>query len=577
MKITQDLFGEGIISEQQKTDIEQEIMKTGKTEEEIILEKKLTSEEDLFERKSKIFKIILKKVKPEDVFLETLELIPEEAAYNYKMVPLAKKEGIIQIGMVYPESIPAQNALRFLARQENFKFEVYLITLENLNNLLKQHRTLKSETKRALEEFKKEQNDGRVTNIVLGEKSNDSKTIVEDAPIIKMVLVLLRHAIEGNASDIHIEPSRDKLNIRFRQDGILYPSLFLPLNVHMAVTTRIKIIAGLKIDENRVPQDGRFSAKINNKDVDFRVATFPTLYGEKVELRILDSNTGVRSFEDLGLNGRNLEVIKDAISKPYGMVLATGPTGSGKSTTLYSLLRILNKDSVNIVTLEDPVEYSIAGVNQSQIKPEIGYGFSQGLRQILRQDPNIIMVGEIRDEETASLAVNAALTGHIVLSSLHTNSATGVVSRLIDMGIKPFLIPSTLRIAISQRLVRNLCEFCKEKVKPSEKIQKYLQEKLKAMPAHAKKDIDISNGIYIYEIKGCEKCGLKGYSGRSGLYEVLAMTDELAEMILKNPSEQEIFKLAQRQGMLTMEQEGILKVLRGQTTMQEVSRATEEK
>jgi type II secretory ATPase GspE/PulE/Tfp pilus assembly ATPase PilB-like protein len=227
--------------------------------------------------------------------------------------------------------------------------------------------------------------------------------------------------------------------------------------------------------------------------------------------------------------------------------------------------------------LEDPVEYSIAGVNQSQIKPEIGYGFSQGLRQILRQDPNIIMVGEIRDEETASLAVNAALTGHIVLSSLHTNSATGVVSRLIDMGIKPFLIPSTLRIAISQRLVRNLCEFCKEKVKPSEKIQKYLQEKLKAMPAHAKKDIDISNGIYIYEIKGCEKCGLKGYSGRSGLYEVLAMTDELAEMILKNPSEQEIFKLAQRQGMLTMEQEGILKVLRGQTTMQEVSRATEEK
>lgn len=577
MKITQDLFGEGIISEQQKADIEQEIMKTGKTEEEIILEKKLTSEEDLFERKSKIFKIILKKVKPEDVFLETLELIPEEAAYNYKMVPLAKKEGIIQIGMVYPESIPAQNALRFLARQENFKFEVYLITLENLNNLLKQHRTLKSETKRALEEFKKEQNDGRVTNIVLGEKSNDSKTIVEDAPIIKMVLVLLRHAIEGNASDIHIEPSRDKLNIRFRQDGILYPSLFLPLNVHMAVTTRIKIIAGLKIDENRVPQDGRFSAKINNKDVDFRVATFPTLYGEKVELRILDSNTGVRSFEDLGLNGRNLEVIKDAISKPYGMVLATGPTGSGKSTTLYSLLRILNKDSVNIVTLEDPVEYSIAGVNQSQIKPEIGYGFSQGLRQILRQDPNIIMVGEIRDEETASLAVNAALTGHIVLSSLHTNSATGVVSRLIDMGIKPFLIPSTLRIAISQRLVRNLCEFCKEKVKPSEKIQKYLQEKLKAMPAHAKKDIDISNGIYIYEIKGCEKCGLKGYSGRSGLYEVLAMTDELAEMILKNPSEQEIFKLAQRQGMLTMEQEGILKVLRGQTTMQEVSRATEEK
>lgn len=574
MKLLQELFAEAIINEKQKNDIEEEIKKTGKTEEEIILEKNLATEDYLFEKKSKILGIALKKVKPEDIALEVLELIPEEAATNYKMVPLAKKDGIVQVGMIYPENISAQNALRFLARQENFKYETFLIGFKNLENLLKQHRTLKSETNRALDELKKEKKE---TDIVLDEKFSASKNITEDAPIIKMVLVILRHALEAKASDIHIEPARDKLNIRFRQDGILYPSLFLPLSVHMAITTRIKIIAGLKIDENRVPQDGRFSAKINDNDVDFRVATFPTLHGEKVELRILDTNTGLRSFEDLGLVGRNLEVIKEAIAKPFGMVLATGPTGSGKSTTLYSLLRILNKDSVNIVTLEDPVEYSVAGINQSQVNPDIGYSFSQGLRQILRQDPNIIMVGEIRDEETASLAVNAALTGHIVLSSLHTNSATGVVSRLIDMGIKPFLIPSTLRVAISQRLVRNLCKDCRVKIKPNEKIKKYLQEKVKVMPAYAKNDINVSNDFFIYEAKGCEKCGLKGYKGRSGLYEVLGMTNELAELILKNPSEQEIFKLAQKQGMLTMEQEGILKVLGGQTTMQEVERATDEK
>ncbi len=574
MKIVQELFAQAILSEQAKDKIEKEIISTQKTEEELILEKKLISEDKLFEIKSKIFNIPFKKVKPEDVPQELLEIIPEESEINYKMVPISKKDKIIEIGMPYPENIPAQNALRFLARQENFEYKVFLISLANFKSILNQRKTLKVETKKALEEIEVVKKGGRRDTL---EEKLAPKMLEEEAPIVKMVLVILRHAIENKASDIHIEPSKDKLNVRFRQDGILYSSLFLPLSVHASIVARIKVVAGLKIDETRVPQDGRFSATINEKNVDFRVATFPILYGEKVVIRILDSGVGLRSFDDMGIRGRNLEVIKEAIKKPYGLILATGPTGSGKSTTLYSLLNILNQDSVNIVTLEDPIEYSIDGVNQSQVKPEIGYSFASGLRQILRQDPNVIMVGEIRDEETAGLAINAALTGHIVLSTLHTNSSSGVVPRLIDMGVKPFLIPSTLRVAISQRLVRTLCKNCKAKSKPTEKIKKYLKDVINSMPDYAKKEIKDWEDLSIYQAKGCEFCNYKGYTGRIGLYEVLPITKEIAEVILKEPTDVQILKTAQKQGMLTMEQEGVIKVLSGETTVEEVERATEEK
>ena len=480
--------------------------------------------------------------------------------------------------MVYPEDISAQNALRFLANQEKFNYQIYLITLSALNNLLKQRKSIGAETKKALEELSKEK--GEILDALSNDSLNkNSKTekITEDAPVIKMVQVLLRHAIEGRASDIHIEPGRKNLVVRFRQNGILRPSLFLPLKVHPSIVARIKILAGLKIDENRVPQDGRFSVKINGMDIDFRVATFPTLYGEKVELRVLDPSTGSKSFEDLGLKGRNLEVVKIAIKKPFGMILFTGPTGSGKTTTQYAILRILNQDSVNVVTLEDPIEYSIDGINQSQVKPEIGYNFAQGLRQILRQDPNIIMVGEIRDDETASLAVNAALTGHIVLSTLHTNSSVGVVARLMDMGVKPFLIPSTLRVVISQRLVRTLCPQCKIKIRPSEKVKNYILERAKSIPAQSRSEAKVPDPLYIYTAKGCEDCGFTGYSGRAGLFEVLSISEEISELILKNPMENLIFKTAQKQGMITMEQAGIIKVLEGLTTIEEVARVTEEK
>ena len=461
MKLLQELYANGILSDQTKKQLEDEIEKSGKTEEDVILEKKVIPEDSLFELKSRVFRVPFKKIKEEEVPIEVLELIPEEAVVNYKMMALSRNENFVEIGMVYPEDIIAQNALRFLANQQKFDYKVYLISISNLQDLLKQQKNISAETKRALEQYNKE----GVKIVESAQKKAPDKMLgSEEAPIIKMVFVILSHAIEGRASDIHIEPGRERLNIRFRLNGILHPSLFLPIRVHPSIVARIKILSSLKIDENRVPQDGRFSVKIGEKEIDFRVSTFPTLYGEKVELRVLDPSAGLRSFEELGLEGRDLEVVKLAIKKPYGLVLFTGPTGSGKTTSQYAILRVLNQDSVNIITIEDPIEYSIAGVNQSQVKPQIGYTFANGLRQILRQDPNIIMIGEIRDEETADLVVNAALTGHVVLSTLHTNSSVGVVPRLIDMGVRPFLIPSALRIIISQRLVRTLCKKCKVKI-----------------------------------------------------------------------------------------------------------------
>lgn len=570
-KLLAELYAKAIINEAKKQDLEAQVSKTGKTEEEIILQNKIIAEDALFELKANITATPFKKLDAKEVPPEVLSLISEEAALNYKMIPLFKKGNVVGIGMVYPENVLAQNALRFMSRKDGFKYEIYLITFSDLQNVLKQQKSLKRETKRALVELGADEKTGQATP-----KPEEQVKMADEAPIIKMVLVILRHAIEGNASDIHIEPGKDKLNIRFRQDGILHLSLFLPLSVHLSIVARVKILSNLKIDENRVPQDGRFSTVINGKPIDFRVATFPTLYGEKVVLRVLDPSAGLRPFDKMGLSPRSLELITAAAKKPFGMILSSGPTGSGKSTTLYALLRTLNQEGVNIVTLEDPIEYSIEGVNQSQVRPEIGYTFSEGLRQILRQDPNIIMVGEIRDEETANLAIHSALTGHVVLSTLHTNSAVGVIPRLIDMGIKPFLIPSTLRVAISQRLIRTLCPFCKKKVKANDRIKAYILQNLKNLPAHAKEGLVVPNPLYIYEVNGCEKCNFKGYKGRIGLYEVLSMTEELSEIILKNAGENAILKAAQAQGMLTMAQEGMLKVLSGETTLDEITRVTEE-
>lgn len=575
MTLIQNLLKKGIIDKDQLTSLEFEIKSSGKKEEEVILEKGIIDESFLFNLKSEDLKIPLKEVIPEEIPLEVLELIPEDAAIYYKIIPLAKRENVLEVGMVYPEDSRAQEALKFLARQGGFTTKVSLITLTSFNNLLKQYRTLKREVRKALGELETELKAEKIE--VRPREAVEFERLVEEAPITKVVAVILRHAVEGNASDIHIEPTREKLKIRFRIDGVLYSSIFLPKKVHPAVVARIKILSNLKIDETRIPQDGRFSTKIDEKDIDFRVSTFPTTLGEKVAIRVLDPKEGLKDFDQLGLERRNFEVTKRAIEKPYGLILATGPTGSGKTTTLYALLNLLNKEGVNIVTVEDPVEYFIEGINQSQVKPEIGYDFAPALRWILRQDPDIMMVGEIRDEETAALVTHATLTGHIVLSTLHTNNAIGVIPRLIDLGVQPFLISPTLSVAISQRLVRRLCPNCKEEKKPSSEIQEFILKEIEAIPPLVKKDFKIPKKLSIYQAPGCKKCNFKGFLGRIAVFEVLEMTDQLAEIIQKEPSEIKIREEAFRQGMTTMKQDGILKVLDGITSIEEVLRVAEEK
>jgi len=575
MTLIECLIKKKVIDKKQIASLEYDIKVSGKKVEEIIVEKGIIPENILFTLKSENLKIPLKKVIAEEVPLEILELIPHESAKYYKMIPLSKKEKMLEVGMVYPEDLKAQEALKFLSRQGKFNYRIVLISLGTFSNLLKQYRTLKKEVKIALEELETELKSEEVARPPT--QKAEFERMAEEAPITKVVAVILRQAVEGKASDIHIEPGRKELKIRFRVDGVLHVNLLLPLRVHPAVIARIKILSNLKIDETRIPQDGRFSTRVGGKSIDFRVSTFPTTLGEKAVMRVLDPTEGIKKFESLGLEKRNLVVVKEAVKKPYGLILSTGPTGSGKTTTLYAILNLLNQEGVNIITLEDPVEYFVEGINQSQVRPDIDYTFAKGLRHVLRQDPDIMMVGEIRDEETAALATHAALTGHIVLSTLHTTNALGVIPRLIDLGVAPFLIPSALSIAIAQRLVRVLCPDCKKKVTPDVKVQEMILKEIEALSPAIKKDVSVSKPLKIYTAAGCKKCKNVGYVGRIALYEILEMTPQLAEIILKEPTESKIFQEAQKQGMITMKQDGLLKVLAGVTSFEEVLRAAEEK
>ncbi len=543
-----------------------------KTEEELLISKGLIGEEDLFKIKGEILGTPFISAMPEEMSLETLKTIPEETAKFYRMIPISEKKGEVMIGMVYPDDLKAQEALKFLAREHQFTYQVVLITPKIFSLMMGKYRDLKKEVGRALEEFQEEENEvDAAQGLKLDVISN-----VEDAPIAKIVNVIIRNAIDGKASDIHIEPSRTKLRVRFRVMGELYSSIFLPLNIANAVLARIKIVSNMKIDENRVPQDGRFSMKIDNKSIDFRVSTLPTAMGEKVVMRILDPDVGFKTFEDLGLDGRNLELVKKAVDEPFGLVLVTGPTGSGKSTTLYAVLQTINNDKINIISLEDPVEYFCEGVNQSQVKPEIGFDFASGLRSILRQDPDVIMVGEIRDEETAMLTIHSALTGHLVLSTLHTNDSLGVVPRLVDLKIQSYLIPSTLSLALAQRLVRRLCPHCKKQVEATGFLKEMIIAEFNNIPEQSRNGVELVEPIMVWEPVGCPKCGRQGFIGRVGIFETLEMTPELGEIILQDLSETKLAAEGRRQGLITMRQDGVLKALRGVTTIEEILKATEE-
>ncbi|MCL5010885.1 MAG: GspE/PulE family protein [Patescibacteria group bacterium] len=568
------------VSQKQAKEIKDESVKSGRVTEELLAEKKILLADKMAELKSQFLDVPLKKVVLDEISPEIFSLIPKTSVEFYKIVPLGlnKDKKVLDVGMVFPEDQQAQEALKFLTRQLKISFRVFLISLSDFQKYSDKYRSPEREVQSALKKLEDEISAGKAEEkkeIVI--TSGGGQVLQEEAPIIKMVAVILRQAVEGRASDIHIEPTTSDLRVRFRLDGILYPSLVLPLKAHPAIIARIKILTRLKIDETRLPQDGRFSTQIGDKKIDFRVATFPTTLGEKVVIRVLDASSGAQSLEALGFSSRDLGVLKEAIKKPHGMILVTGPTGSGKTTTLYTVLGILNKETVNIVTLEDPVEYFMNGVNQSQVNSDISYTFARGLRQILRQDPNIIMVGEIRDEETADLAVNAALTGHLVLSTLHTTSAVGLIPRLLDMGVKSFLLSPTLSVAVSQRLVRVLCPQCKQRIKPDIAAKQYILGRMKNFSPADQENFASEESWQIFTPKGCKNCGERGYLGRVGVFEVLSMTENLSEIIAKGVTEKALSEEVKQQHMTTMEEDGVLKVLKGITTIEEVMRVAEEK
>lgn len=513
---------------------------------------------------------------PKGIDKTILSVIPEESARKYSMVPFRKKKDTLFVAMVNPQDFEALNVLRFLAEKERLGIEVYLVSEKIFDEIIKLYAGADRALNNAILSLKNQ--DGGVE----GEKHKKKQEadIFQDAPIAALVEVIVKHALDGRASDIHIEPIEGSFRVRFRVDGLLRAELVFPKEVGRAVISRIKILSNLKIDENRKPQDGRFHFESEEGSVDLRVSSLPVMEGEKIVMRVLDKGSNLSDLEKLGLWGRNRSILETRIREPFGIILITGPTGSGKSTSLYAFLQILNKEERNIITLEDPVEYFMEGINQSQIRPEIGYTFANGLRAILRQDPNVIMVGEIRDNETAELAIHAALTGHLVLSTLHTNDVIGSIPRLVDMGIEPFLLSSSLQAVAAQRLVRRICEHCKKESDLTE-----VQKEKVATILHSISEKEIvayglepNQEIKVFSGKGCDKCSTTGYKGRIAIYEVIEVDDTMHEVIAdQKGNESAVGRAAEAQGMLSMKQDGILKVLKGITTLSEVERVTEGK
>ena len=564
----QELLKTKIITPEQGVAIQDTAKKEGKDLGQVLIGQGIISDDDLATLKSKLYRLPVMHLAEIELSHEALKEITEDVVNFYKITHFGKENSTLKVGILNPEDVEALEALKFAAADKGLTLERYVITYKDFETIVKNYRTLSGEVGQALESLN-EEFDKKVTTA----PGQSLEEITAEAPVTKIVAVIVRHAVDSRASDIHIEPFEDRVRVRFRIDGVLITALTLPKNLDSAVVTRIKILSDLKIDETRLAQDGRFSTRLNDRKVDFRVSTFPTKNGEKVVMRILDPLSGSIDLPDLGLDGRNLEVVVRAMAKPFGSILITGPTGSGKSTTLAGMLKRINTDDLNIVTLEDPIEYYVDGVNQSQIHEEIGYTFASGLRHILRQDPDVIMVGEIRDKETASLATQAALTGHIVLSTLHTNDAVGVVPRLIDMGVENYLLSSTLNVAAAQRLLRRLCADCKLKVQANPAETVIIENALKDMSASYQKELLSKDGYTIYKPNlenPCKVCGGKAFKGRLGIFEMLEMTPEFEKIILGNISESAMREEAKRQEMITMFQDGILKVLKGVVSLEEL-------
>lgn len=545
--------------------------------EQFILDNNILEEESFTKIQAEYWQLPYKDLSGEKIDYDFLYIIPQEVAENYRIICFYKSGNEISVGITDPNNFKAIEAVDFLAKENNFTIKYFLISQGSFKIAIKQYKTLKKEVNKLLDIAQEEHASEEKKR---QEEAPEIEEVIKGAPVSKMVSVILRHAVEGGASDIHIEPSGDKTRVRYRIDGMLGTSLILPSYIHATVVARIKILSNLKIDESRIPQDGRMRLIIDNKTVDFRVSTIPLTGKEKVVMRILDTRGKTLTLEQLGFNERQIKIITKNIEKPNGMALVTGPTGSGKSTTLYSVLHILNKESVNIITLEDPVEYTMEGINQSQVNPAIHYTFATGLRAILRQDPDVIMVGEIRDNETAELAIHAALTGHTVLSTLHTNDSIGTIPRLLDMKVEPFLLSSTLNVLLAQRLVRKICPFCKEEMSIPDNLEQEIRARLKNVPLNdLPKGLDLKSDkkLVFYKGKGCSKCGNSGYKGRSVMAEVLDITEELQILISEGFKDiSRINKLLQEQNMVLMKDDGIIKALEGKTTLEEVLRVSKE-
>ncbi len=571
-----------LLTEEQAVEIGNTAKVTKGSLEEILIKKNLVDLEKITQIKAQIYNLPYQSLSGENIKNEVLNIIPLEAAENYKIVCFDKAGNKIKVGITDPEDFKAVEAVNFLAKEGKMEVEYYLISKSSFSLVFDQYKNFEKEISTALERKAEEEEESQEKEFE-GEKGLDE--VIKSAPVSKIVSVIIRHAVEGKASDIHIEPWADEVRVRYRIDGILHTTLVLPRNVHSSIVSRIKVLASMKLDEKRLPQDGRIRLTVNNKEIDFRVSTLPLSGEEKVVMRILDTTEGPPSLEKLGYFGRAKKVILDNIKRSGGIFIVAGPTGSGKSTTLFAVLNLLNKDEVNISTLEDPIEYFIKGVNQAQIRPKIGFSFANGLRSLLRQDPDIIMVGEIRDNETAELAIHAGLTGHFVLSTLHTNSAIGTVPRLLDMGVEPFLLGSTLNVVIAQRLVRRICKHCKEEEKLPEDLLAYIESKIKDIPKELfdeeMKDLNsseeagapssIENKIF-YRGKGCKHCGGTGYSGRIAIVEVLDIDKKIKEIIMDKSKILKFDDFKKSQNFITIEQDGIMKVLQGVTTVEEVLR-----
>ena len=561
------------ISQKQLTEIQAWTKLDAKSFEEKLIEKAIINSEELTRLKAEQanlrYQILLSK-KIDDL---ALNIIPIEVAENYKIICFEKEKNKIKVGLTDPNDFKAIEAVDFLAKEKRLEVEYYLISRPSLDYVFKHYKTLDKEVTTALQ-FKAEEEAKKFAKI-REEKTIEIEDITKAAPVAKIVSVIIRHAVEGRASDIHIEPMPRESRVRYRIDGILHTSLTLPKNIHSAIVARIKVMANLKLDETRLPQDGRIRINYKDSEIDLRISTLPLIDEEKVVMRILDVTKGAPTLEDLGFTGISLEIIKKNIKKTGGMLLVTGPTGCGKSTTLFSILNMINREGVNTVTLEDPVEYFVKGVNQSQIRPEIGFTFASGLRSLLRQDPNIIMVGEIRDNETAELAIHASLTGHFVLSTLHTNNALGAIPRLLDMKVEPFLLGSTLNAVVAQRLSRKICTACKVEDKLPESLLNEVKEKIKKIPEDVRQqnlpDFNFAK-MKFYKGQGCFRCGNTGYVGRLALCEALDVTDEIKEIIMSKDKMLGLDDIIGSQKFITMEQDGMIKVLKGLTSVEEIYR-----